>query len=234
MLAAASKQQYMRHQRKRERRPICGTTVMSLLLILLIVTTCAKASDSAANWNICTLNHLGFSETQITAKVFDFVDTRLVVIGREIVRPHVVSTTSINSQQDYAESLPAVPAAILMVLIGFLCVSLVRDRKGWLAVLGGLLWWGCAGVQTVPQLTQHLCPQTHISRYPSAGPVGHSNTFASLQTKDNFRASQFAITKLLSCLITAANHLVSIAEQPVCFSPAFIFDNLSRAPPRIT
>lgn len=234
MLAAASKQEYMRHRRKRERRPICGTAVMSLLLILLIITTSTRASDSAADLNICQVSHLGFSETQITAKVFEFVDTTLVGIGREIVKPHIASTTSISSQQDYAESLPAVPAAKLMVLIGFLCVSLVRDRKVWLAALGGLLWLGHAGAQTVPQLAQQLCPRTHISRCPCARLDVHSDIFASSQTRDDFGASQFAITKPLFCLIAAANRLVQTAEQPVCFSPAFIFDSPCRGPPHIT
>ncbi len=36
-------------------------------------------------------------------------------------------------------SLPAIPKSILMALVGFLCVSLVRDGKVWLAVAASLL-----------------------------------------------------------------------------------------------
>ena len=39
-----------------------------------------------------------------------------------------------------------------MVLIGFLCVSLVRDIRIWLAILSGLLWAGQAGISLLPQL----------------------------------------------------------------------------------
>jgi len=234
MLAGAFKQQYMGPRRKRGRRPIRSRVAMSLLLILSIITTSARASDSAADLSICRISHLDFSETQITAKVFEFVDTTLAGIGREIVKPHIASTTLINSQQDYAESLPAVPAAITMVLIGFLCVSLVRDRKVWLAALGGLLWLGHADAQNVPQLAQHLCPRTHISRCHCEGLVVHSDILATSRTGDDFGVSQFAITKPLFCLITVANRLVQTAEQPVCFSPAFIFDSPSRGPPHIT
>jgi hypothetical protein len=51
-----------------------------------------------------------------------------------------------------ATSLPAVPGALFMGLTGFLCVSLVRDRKIWIAALAGLLWAGQAGVTVLPQV----------------------------------------------------------------------------------
>jgi len=50
------------------------------------------------------------------------------------------------------KALPPAPGTLLMVLIGFLCVSLVRDRRFWLAILSGLLWAGQAGISLLPQL----------------------------------------------------------------------------------
>jgi hypothetical protein len=43
-----------------------------------------------------------------------------------------------------------------MVAAGFACISLVRDRKVWLAALAGLLWAGQAGMQALPQLASQL------------------------------------------------------------------------------
>jgi hypothetical protein len=57
--------------------------------------------------------------------------------------------------------LPAVPAAIFIALIGFLCVSFVKDRRVWLAALAALLWAGQAGIQAVPQLALRLSHRNH-------------------------------------------------------------------------
>jgi hypothetical protein len=68
-----------------------------------------------------------------------------------------------------ARSLPAVPGAVLMVMVGFACVSLVRDRKVWLATLAGLLWAGQAGMQALPQLALRLSNRTHTKQGLAAG-----------------------------------------------------------------
>ncbi len=67
-----------------------------------------------------------------------------------------------------AKALPAVPGALLMGLTGFLCVSLVKDRRFWLAALTGLLWVGQVGIQSVPQLAMHFSHRNHSHRQISA------------------------------------------------------------------
>jgi len=49
----------------------------------------------------------------------------------------------------------------LMFLTGFLCVSLVRDRRVWLTALAGLFWAGQAGIQALPQLALRLGHANH-------------------------------------------------------------------------
>ncbi len=51
-----------------------------------------------------------------------------------------------------------------MGLTGFLCVSLVKDRRFWLAALSGLLWVGQTGIQAVPQLAMHFSHRNHIEQ----------------------------------------------------------------------
>jgi hypothetical protein len=63
------------------------------------------------------------------------------------------------------KSLPAVPAAIFMCLTGFLCVTLVRDRKTWLAGIAFLLWAGQTGFAALPQAASHLIERRQFSRY---------------------------------------------------------------------
>jgi len=54
------------------------------------------------------------------------------------------------------KALPPAPGTLLMVLVGFLCVSLVKDRRIWLATLSGLLWAGQAGISFLPQLALNV------------------------------------------------------------------------------
>lgn len=50
------------------------------------------------------------------------------------------------------KELPAAPGTLLMVLVGFLCVSVVRDRGFWLTILTSMLWAGQSGISLFPQL----------------------------------------------------------------------------------
>ena len=72
--------------------------------------------------------------------------------------------TSLPAPPVGAKSLPAVPGALFMGLTGFLCVSLVKDRRFWLAALTGLLWVGQTGIQSVPQLAVHFSHRNHIEQ----------------------------------------------------------------------
>ena len=89
---------------------------------------------------------------------------QLAAVAAEFLRPPADFTGPAASFPAYVKPLPAVPGAVFMVLVGFLCVSLVKDRKVWLAALAGLLWAGQAGVQAVPQLVLHLGHRNHIEQ----------------------------------------------------------------------
>jgi len=82
---------------------------------------------------------------------------KLAAIATEMFEPPPVSGSfTYSGPVETPKSLPAVPGAVFMVLTGFACVSLVRDRRLWLAALAGLLWAGQAGIQAVPQFARHL------------------------------------------------------------------------------
>ena len=70
------------------------------------------------------------------------------------------------------KTLPAIPGTVLMVLCGFLCVSLVRDNRTWLRVAGGLLWVGYAVIGVVPQLGHRLFPDKN-TRCEIAAKLSH-------------------------------------------------------------
>ena len=79
-------------------------------------------------------------------------------LGKAILRPSLSDSRTTAPDGHY---LPAVPPAVAMTLMGFMCISLVRDRKAWLAVLAGLLWAGQMGIGALPELTARLSRRVH-------------------------------------------------------------------------
>jgi len=84
----------------------------------------------------------------------------LANIGVELLQP----PADLRNSAVGAKILPPIPAALFMVLTGFLCVSLVKDRRLWLAALTSLLWASQAGFNAIPQLAAHINPQKHNQR----------------------------------------------------------------------
>jgi len=246
---------------------------LAVLLPLLVVTVVsASPTVSKCNSNLVasamspTSNVHIFSLPEVT-QIVEPSDSHLARAAAEFLKPPPAFTGS-TATPIGAKTLPAVPGALLMGLTGFLCVSLVKDRRFWLAALTGLLWVGQTGIQAVPQLAMHLGHRNHIEQqllsaeltYPYylensrtrsdvdgtqyIGLLHHlagiPNSTMSLlsqvssQTEDEFRAPQFAIIGLSSHLIPATNCLAAKVEQFIYFSPAFIFDNLARGPPKLT
>jgi len=96
-----------------------------------------------------------------TSHIIEPSNAHLANIGVELLKPSVDLTSSAPVG---AKTLPPIPAALFMVLTGFLCVSLVKDRRLWLAALVGLLWAGQAGFHAIPQLAALMSSKKHIQR----------------------------------------------------------------------
>ena len=146
------------------RKPVFCKAVVLLVLILSVAVTCANASVTiAADGRICSFGHAAFSQTPYVLKTFESTDSRLIVIGKEITKPYIASAIPSTGQHNNTASLPAAPAAIVMALVGLICVLLVRGRSVWAAAMIYVLTAGQAGFQIVPRLTHH-CAQTHTNR----------------------------------------------------------------------
>ncbi len=240
------------------------------VVLLLVAVAGANASPTVTTDNNFVPTFQMASDTPaviVPAKeVVGFIDTKLANLGREFLQPPASFAVLGNGQANNVKPLPAVPAALFMVLSGFLCVSLVKDRRLWLAALSGLLWVGQTGIQALPQLAQHLSRQNNTQQQFSAEltypyylensnrlrseiegtqyigllhhlagiPDGSVSFLRKQESRTTKNAPQFAIINLLSCLFLATNCLTLTAEQFICFSPAFIFENLPRGPPLLT
>ena len=190
-----------------------------------------------------------------------------------------------RAQGNRPANLPAVPSAILMGIIGFLCVSLVRDRKVWVSALVLIFVLGQVGVQALPGLAARLAhgklnyhKKTMASAASLPSPEWHgggelaanrhfigllhrlagspeddglTNHFLSGDRLWN-RAGQwitalrgeqpyYRIPSSQPAILASRVEIPLVALLPVvnqdhyisCFSPAFIFSSISRAPPAI-
>jgi len=117
-----------------------------VILLPLLIVTAAKAEPKVSNCSrsfvvsvvsTCSDAHIS-SVTEVT-QIAESFDSHLARIADEFLKPPPAFTGS-QAAPFGAKSLPPVPGALLMGLTGFLCVSLVRDRRFWLAALAGLLW----------------------------------------------------------------------------------------------
>jgi len=102
-----------------------------------------------------------------------FLDSALARIAADILKPPADFTNS-SALPPGTRPLPAVPAALFMGLTGFLCVTLVRDRKVWLAGITFLLWAGQVGITALPQkcrvcIAHHLNKRWAVPTLPSLG-----------------------------------------------------------------
>jgi len=100
-------------------------------------------------------------------------DTALAEVAADILKPPADFTNPLALPPG-ARPLPAVPAALFMGLTGFLCVTLVRDRKVWLAGITFLLWAGQVGITALPQkcrvcIAHHLNKRWAVPTLPSLG-----------------------------------------------------------------
>jgi hypothetical protein len=146
------------------------TKPLFVVLLFLTVTTADASLTVTADSTIApTIQRVADSQikTPVGNEAIKPIDSKLADIGRELRTPPISSapiTASTASQLPYVKSLPAVPRALLMALTGFLWVSLIKDRKVWLAALTGILCVGQAGIQALPQLALSLSHRNHIEQ----------------------------------------------------------------------
>lgn len=264
-----------------------------VVLFLLFVVTWVNAAPTASSHgssfvtrgvSLCSDTHIGFASE--TSQVAQYSNSQLADIGAELTKPPALFAGSeASSLPTNVKSLPPLPAAFFMTLTGFLCVSLVKDRRVWLAAVVGLLYIGQAGIDAVPRLVPHICGRQQVKQSLSSkatyvcelenfsrprcdiegtrfigllhclegipddkrvvsnqwGRVGALSRAAKLLLSRDCRCasagerSPFAFTSAIiqrrHNLELSLNCLALRTRQPVCFSPAFIFERLPHGPP---
>ena len=259
-------------------------------MFLLFAISVATASPTVTqqndviNTDIPSLNTPA-AITSVNDSITNNVNTELTNLGKRLMCPPAISTELSADRLSSVRLLPPIPTTILMVVVGFLCISFYKDRKIWLTALVGLIWAGQAGLHVFPQLAMRLSNKIHNRQqiraeliYPyflenshrlrcdieGTGYIGLLHHLAGIP--DNIGAynitardglitstqnqrelygsrgtrpyrlthtTQPAVILNPKNFILQFHCLASKAEQFICFSPAFIFDNLARGPPLV-
>jgi hypothetical protein len=212
-------------------------------------------------------------------------------LGRQLLKPPSYNSTSAGNEHITVKALPPVPATILMTIVGFFCISLVRDRKVYLAAIAGLLWAGHAGINAIPQLADHIWRNVHTAKHhnnklelsqliadafrtrpeiegadfiallhylegiPKGVSVPVNTKLLSASDKaylslchsregvnpDHVRQYRGGVNLAFAAILeerfipnTLVNRPARFAERFICFSPAFIFEQLPRGPPALS
>lgn len=146
-----------------------GLLVFLSLLVASAVSAAPIVTDNSRNFVTPALSvsadaHLLSYEINLTNK---FYNPGLASVAAELFKPPAI--IDLPSSNTSVKSLPAVPGTLFMVLAGFLCVSLVNDRRVWLTVLAGLLWLSQTGFAALPHLASHLLSKKQIQQSVAGG-----------------------------------------------------------------
>jgi len=147
--------------------------------------------------------------------------------------------------------LPATPASGLLTLVGFMCISLIRDRRIWLAGFAGLSLVGQTGTQAVVSSSRNDDSQGMVNlfrSYPKGLTLPNTAGVFAFSQKNIPRVSfthkvfgaapgsdyHWSYSAVLNSVLRPDSNalcLVSGTRQFVCFSPALIFCRRPRGPP---
>lgn len=239
----------------------CLSKVLCLTFLLFAIST-ANASPTVTHHGTVLSASLSLTNNRTTTSgsintVVKPVRAELANLAKEFLQPPEGSAGLLDLRSNAVRPLPAVPATILMLLTGFLCVSLYRDRKVWLTALAGLLWVSQAGIQTLPRLAHHFSHKDYTKQqiraqltYPSylgsfqrsrsdiegtryIGLLHHLGGIPDDKSTVNLHTIQLAI--IFKNSLTLQFHCLALkAKQFICFSPAFIFETIPRGPPLLS
>jgi hypothetical protein len=148
--------------------------------------------------------------------------------------------------------LPATPASGLLTLVGFICISLIQNRRIWLAGFAGLSLVSQTGKQAVVSSSRNDDSQARgnlFRSYPkgltlpnTAGGVfafsqkdiprvNFTNTAFRTAAGSDYHWSYSAALNLVLHPVSSALCLVSGTRQSDCFQPVLIFCMMPRGPP---
>jgi len=137
-----------------------------LLVCTLLASVYAAPTTGVSETPVSSSFELG-SVSLSLSKIAAPVNHSLANIGEQLLQPPAVIPNAGNALSFADKTLPAVPASILMVFTGFMCVTFVKDRKVWLGAIAGLIYLSQAGITAVPELAHRVCSKKDLKERSS-------------------------------------------------------------------
>jgi len=221
-------------------------------LLLFILPAAAECAPTLVDWGSAAVvgsaarsrvKSLEFRLGTVSVAGGDY--SPLAGVAVEFHKPSV-RYPGASSPAVITKSLPAVPGALLMAVVGFVCVSVVRDRRTWLAVVTCLLWAGQSGFSLLPRValcvagdrrrTERFSSRFLVlrwRRYLSCEKLDVSDDGVSLaQIEQRLGPVQSAdARRVLFEIIYAASSLAPAAGPAACLASVLVRTNLARGPP---
>ena len=205
--------------------------IFLIIFVSLIAVTAVSAASTITYCNNFTVAspvpNTHILEIPGINNITEIHNFAIAAIDTDILIPPAEFT---NSSSAGVGSFPP-HATVFIVLTGFLCVSLVIDRKLWLATLTAPLQPGQSGFHSMPQLTgipaERITFPSYISMHDKIR-QRHNIQYAIRITN---AVLKFAIKHFSSLRKPALIRMALSYEQNKSFSPAFIFVRLARGPP---
>ena len=207
---------------------------MLIIFVSLIAATAVNAAPTITycdNFTVASTSpNKHILEIPGKSNIAEIYNSALAAVGTEILIQPAEFTDSPSAGAGTSHP----QATLFIVLTGFLCVSLVIDRRLWLATLTAPLRPGQSGFHSIPQLAG--IPAGTITFPPCFSMHDkirqiHNTQYAINNTNV---VPQFAITHFSSSINPALIRVAQRAEQNMSFSPEFIFVRLARGPPILT
>jgi len=209
-----------------------------LVIIALIGTSRLQASvdfdfQSTFLKVDCLSEHAGISGQ---AFGLESANHGFVNAGRHLSKPIINSIVQGTIKKDGLEGMmPILPAGLLAVLIGFLCISLVRDRDIWIAVLSAVLCFNHFSVSEMPRAAKYINFKSAVLKnYPQEFSFNKNNltSLAKCSCDKSNAYKIFSVVNDLPQLINLNFLSIKTAVVSLVYSPfEFIYNNLCRAPP---
>ena len=214
-----------------------GSEKNSIFLIIFVSLIAATALSAAPiitygdNFTVTSpVPNTHILEIPGTSKITEIYNSAMAAIGTDILIPPAEFTNSASAGAGTFHS----NAIIFIVLTGFFCVSLVIDRKLWLATLTAPQRSVQSGFHSIPQLAGipagKITFPSNISMHDTIRPkhyIQHAIHITNAVLK--FTIKHFSSLHKPALICMALSY-----EQNQSFSPAFIFVRLARGPPILT
>ena len=144
------------------RQLIVSAIVMSLCVGAVALP--AVIEDTDTSFVVASAMDAADSAVPVLAVFIEPACSELADAGRLLCQPFDVFGGSTASRNNIRK-LPAVPGAVLLGLIGFLCITLTRDRKTYLAIFIAMISLGQQGIYAVPELAARFGYSGHIVKH---------------------------------------------------------------------